>query len=255
MAHKTNFRHLTNNNCYSINFTRPFEGKNFKKDHLNESFNFSYEMAYSSSSHHRNHRTGGTHIRKATEILADAFQGKLAEYAVYQELLDAGFKLDKPDIRTHGAGLWDDTDIEVNSKRINIKSTTFYGNLLLLETKDWNESAEYIPNLMQGTHASYDFFILVRVKPDTANILKSKKIYYTEQLDKRYLGQTLAEQQYEYDIAGYVSSSEVKYIINNNYVLPQNSMLGCKTKMDAENYYIQSGDMFPFPELVNDLSN
>ena len=53
------------------------------------------------------------------------------------------------------------------------KSTKSYGDLLLLETKDWNDDGEYIPNKDKGNFR-YDYTILVRFSPDGEAIMKNK---------------------------------------------------------------------------------
>jgi len=39
-------------------------------------------------------------------------------------------------------------------------------------------------------------------------------------------------------------------VIDNKYVLPQNSLLNSKIEMDAENYYIQAGDLKSITNLI-----
>jgi len=56
-----------------------------------------------------------------------------------------------------------------------------------------------------------------------------------------------------YDIPGYCTLLTLKYIINEGYILPQNALLNGKTKMDAENYYIQSGSLREFILLEEEL--
>tara|TARA_B100001123_G_C14450701_1_gene686441 strand:+ start:71 stop:202 length:132 start_codon:yes stop_codon:yes gene_type:complete len=43
-------------------------------------------------------------------------------------------------------------------------------------------------------------------------------------------------------------------LINHHAILPQNSLLNGKIPMDAENYYVQSGDMYPYKELLKIIS-
>ena len=62
---------------------------------------------------------------------------------------------------------------------INIKSTKYYGDLLLLERADWNHEGRYIPNL-DRENVIYDFFVLVRIKPDIVKKLKEKRLYFSD---------------------------------------------------------------------------
>ncbi len=219
-----------------------------KKTTLETSLKFAYDMTFGKNGEHRNHRTGGIYLRKNGEIFANTFQGKLSEFAVYNTLYKDFPNLNRPDTETYGLGEWDNTDFEVNGKKISVKSTKSFGNLLLLETKDWNKKGEYIPNINKGC-AFYDYFILVRINPYCEDLLKQKKILYSEDLDYNILNTTLLNKNWEYDIPGFITGEQLIYAINNNFVINQGDMLNGNTKMDAQNYYIQSGDMEDISQL------
>ena len=51
------------------------------------------------------------------------------------------------------------------------------------------------------------------------------------------------DKEWCYDVVGFVTLQELQYVIQNKFILPKGAMLNGKTKMDAENYYIQAGDM------------
>ncbi len=150
----------------------------------------------------------------------------------------------------YGLGEWDDSDISLDNIKFSIKSTKFYGNLLLLETKDWNKNGEYIPNLNTEKNSIYNYFVLVRIKPDAEKLMISKRFLYSNEINKEELYSLIKSVIWEYDIVGYITNEDLKSIIANDFILPQNSMLNGKISMDAENYYIQSGDMKDFKQLV-----
>lgn len=113
---------------------------------------------------------------------------------------------------------------------------------MLLETKDWNELGEYIPNI--GTPNSfYDFIVLVRIKPNCEDIMKANRLLYTDNIDKCFLENLIKQQKWSYDYVGYITNNDLKQIINEGYIIPQGALLNGKTPMDAENYYVQAGDM------------
>ena len=60
---------------------------------------------------------------------------------------------------------------------------------------------------------------------------------------------TLLNKNWEYDIPGFITGEQLIYAINNNFVINQGDMLNGNTKMDAQNYYIQSGDMEDISQL------
>jgi len=219
---------------------------------VESTFNFAYDMNFGDGGQHRGHRSGGSHHRKNGEIFANAFQGKLAEFAVYN-MLHKGNKINAPDLDTYGLGEWDNVDITVNDRSVSVKSTKHYGNLLLLETKDWDDEGQYVPNKDKG-HETYDYFILVRFKPDCEGLLKNQRLLYADRCDKPSLEQLILSEKWFYDIAGYISHEDLIAIIKNRHIIPKGSMLNGKTRMDAENYYVQAGDMGSGEDLKNKLN-
>jgi len=244
-------------NGYFIDNKKNFQDGNiFKNETINKVFEFAYAMTFGDGEH-RDHRTGGTMKRKKGQIFINTFQGKLSELGVYNTFSlsnkEAYLKLSKPDFDVYGLGEWDDSDIELGKIKFSVKSTKFYGNLLLLETKDWNVAGEYIPNINTDKNYVYDYFILVRIKPDGEKLMSSNRLLYSNDIKKEDLYSLIKSEKWEYDIAGYITREDLKYLINNNFVLPQNSLLNGKIPMDAENYYIQSGDMRDFQKLIKSL--
>jgi hypothetical protein len=247
---------LTNKNTneYHINNCRKFNGNSISKKILLDSFNFSYQMIFEDG-HHRKHRSGGLNHRKKGELFANTFQGKIAEFIVFQELINSGLEnCTAPDISINGKGIWDDVDLIYANKKINIKSTVFFANLFLLEKKDWNLNGEYIPNLKKDGTNNYDYFILVRIKPDLKKILKEHKLFYSDTISKEILKELIFKQKWTYDFGGICSIKTIKHIIKEEYCIPQHSLLNGSIKMDASNYYIQCGDLKEFDYLVEELS-
>lgn len=229
-------------NTYSFTGTVPFEHKHcLKQSTIEDVFNFAYDMAYTDKGHHRNHRSGGEKRRRNGEIFANTFQGKLAECAAcnffckYDETI-------RPDFSVEGVGEWDSVDLSVMGKEIAIKSTKHFGQLLLLETKDWNNKGLYIPNIDKGV-AKYDYIILVRVTPSCEDLMKSKRWLYLDEIDRNDLEKLVKREKWCYDYAGYITYDEFLYLIKNKYILPKGAFLNGKTKMDAENYYVQACNM------------
>ena len=212
-----------------------------KKETIDLVFNFAYGMTQGNAGEHRDHRSGGSHMRKAGEIFANTFQGKLSECAACNFF----WKYDKsiyPDFKQYKLGQWDTVDLTVQGKEIAVKSTKYYGELLLMETKDWDKDGRYIPNADKNK-SLYDCFMLVRIKPNCEDIMKANRMLYTSVLNKDQLYRIISGQKWEYNFAGFITLDEYKYLINNDYILPKGAKLNRKTVMDAENYYIQSGDM------------
>ncbi len=241
-----------NGNSYMIGKKKPYVGIAIPPHMLNDVIDFSYEMCFGEG-HHRLHRTGGQASRKAGEQFCNTFQGKLAETALRGQLLKNGLECGEIDFNVYGEGIWDDTDIVVNGKSMSVKSAAHFSNLLLLETHDYDENGNYLPNMAVGSTASYDYHVLVRIRPDIKNVFSGNRLLYSNDIPKDKINDIIRSQEWSFDIAGWVSHDEFVYAIRNKFVIPQNALLNGKTKMDAENYYIQSGDMHDIGSLRDTL--
>lgn len=235
-------------NNYHINRKVKFTENIIDTDVINLSFDFAYQMAFGDG-HHRAHRSGGNELRSPLDIFKNTFQGKIAESVLYNYLLDNDIICESVDYSVYGKGSWDDADLVYKNIKISVKSAAHFSNLLLLETKDWDSEGRYIPNINNPDVADiYDYFVLVRIKPNTNSLFNGPT-------DEKSLKKEIVSNKWYYDIAGCCSLKTLKFIIRNNYVLPQQSLLNGKIEMDAENYYIQSGDLKGIDELLNILKN
>ena len=233
---------------YFINKTKPFEPSRIKTDFIEKSFEFAYSMTFGEG-HHRNHRTGGSEQRTALDIFRNTLQGKIAESVVFESLKTEGIACDPIDYSIHGKGIWDDADISYKDVKISVKSAAHFSNLLLLETQDWNKDGAYKPNNQVSKIATYyNYFVLVRIKPNTKSMFRTV-------MTKAELQEEIFSKKWYCDIPGCCSLKTLRYLIANDYVLPQNALLNGKIKMDAENYYIQAKDLKSINELIDILKS
>jgi hypothetical protein len=236
-----------------INNPVRFSGQEIRYDFVLKTLDFSYQMVFGEG-HHRTNRSGGSIKRKKGELFCNTFQGKLAEYCVYNEFLTNGYTIPPPDNGIYGEGVWDDSDLAVNGAKLNIKSSTFFSNLILLETKDWDLRGNYIPNLKTASANIYDYFILVRIKENIKSIFTKNRLFYSDDI-KRETIDRLVLKKWFFDIPGFCTHDTLKYIINKNYVISKNAKLNNTVSMDASNYYIQAGDLLPIEHLVKSLKH
>ena len=202
-------------NSFEINHKKKFKPiSKISAEGIQNAKSFAKKMTFHKQGEHREYRTGGSIYRSQNEIYRDTFQGKLAEIAFFEFLKSINIKSNSPDFRTYKKGKWDTFDFIVGEKKLNVKSTKHFGNLLLLETGDWNDQAEYIPNIKTKNYI-YDFFILIRVHSTNMT----------------------------FDIPGFIKRSELQEIIQNKQIVKKGSLLNKKMPLDAENYYVQSGDL------------
>ena len=213
-------------------------------------FEFAWKMTFGHEGEHRNHRTGGNHNRKKGEIFINAFQGKLGECAIYNQFYSI-IPLEKPDFETYGLGKWDKFDFSYDNISFSVKSTSFFGNLFLLESADWDIEGKYKPN-----NTGYTYHILTRISPDGKQLMKSKRFLYSDEINKFTLKDLIMSNTWEGEVTGYITNDDLKEIIRDRYILPKGSFLNSKkTKMDAENYYVQAGDLKDISNLNIGVKN
>lgn len=245
---------VAGSNIYNVNNKRIFAGTPISREIIEIVIDFAYEMCFGTG-HHRDSRTGGQYDRKGGEKFCNTFQGKLAESVLHNYFKSEGLTVKEPDFGIYKRGIWDDSDLEIQGKKINVKSAASQSNLLLLETKDWNTQAQYIPNILlnNGSSFVYDYFVLARIGPDVKKLFKAERLLFSTEINRKTIDDILFATTWHFDIAGYCTNSDVVAAIANDYVLPQNAILNQYTKMDASNYYIQSGDMKCIKDLVLEL--
>jgi hypothetical protein len=230
---------------FYIDYKKPFSPiGNVSEVNVKKCFDFSLSMTFKGDGEHRDHRSGGDWRRNNREIFVNTFQGKLAEFGLFEFISSRNHQCLEPDLDTWERGIWDSFDMDVEGRKINIKSTKHFGNLLLLETKDWNSKGQYIPNNNVGEN-TYDFIFLVRIKPDVGKIIR-----LGENKDKRELLSKVLREKWYYDLPGYITHGDLLEIIQHSFVLPKKGMLNGKIQMDAENYYVQTGDLREFDDAM-----
>lgn len=235
---------------YKINSKKPFcNDGTLKEEDVLASFEFAMAMTYENKGEHRNHRSGGTYERREREIFIDTLQGKMAEFAIYNELSKFNINIPFPDLNTYGLGRWDHCDFIVDGKKFAVKSTKHYGNLLLLETKDYDSNGCYIPNMNEQCDGDWDIFVLVRMKPyceEVYSIIPKG----SRGITKDNLKNIVINNRWNYDVPGFISKNDLLYLMKNDFIIPKGSMLNGKISMDADNYYVQAGDLRSFSELI-----
>lgn len=226
--------YFTNKSEYKVDGT-------LKEKTIEKVFDFAYRMTFASEGEHRSTRSGGSHDRINGEKFANTFQGKIAECAACNFF----YKYDQtvyPDFKVLKLGEWDTVDLTVNGKEIAVKSTKHFGQLLMLETKDWDSKGRYIPNIGKKC-AEYDAIMLVRMKPSCEDILKQNRLLYSDFIVREELFALLKNYKWSYNFVGFITKSDLKEIIRQQQIIDKGTFLNGRTKMDAQNYYIQAGDL------------
>lgn len=242
-----------NQGYYSVNKRVSYNKiKDFPDRILDKCFKFAYDMTYGELGQHRSYRSGGMARRSNGQIFINTFQGKLAEYGIWNEFRNRNLYVKNPDLREYKLGKWDDFDINYENYNIAVKSTKYYGNLLMLEKKDWDDKGIYIPNKSKGT-GYYDFFILIRIGPDGEDIMRKERILYSKYAQREKLANMILNRNinWSYDIPGFITHKDLCKVINEKYIIEQGAILNERTPIDANNYYVQAGCMRNINELFD----
>ena len=255
-------------NVYRIRKTKEFEyNYEINKEFVLSSFNYAYWMAFEKGGSYRDHRKGGVYRRSKDEIFIAAFQGKLSEYSFYQFFSrKSHILITAPDDRILSEGKWDNVDMKFinmnNPKKktypVTIKSTKSAGNLLLLETGDWTVEGYYRPDIEEEsiTPVDYAYYVLVRIGAkektgtesyNTINTIYKELKKKSDVISYMELKSLVMNIDWFYDIPGYITKEEFKYIASKEFIIHQGEMIKVKgiITMDADNYYIQAGDLHP----------
>jgi hypothetical protein len=79
--------------------------------------------------------------------------------------------------------------------------------------------------------------------------MKKNRLLYADTADYNELKDIIIGQSWKYDVPGYITRQDLQQIISKHLVIPRGAMLNGKTRLDAENYYIQAGDLRPIDTL------
>lgn len=81
--------------------------------------------------------------------------------------------------------------------------------------------------------------------------MKENRLFYSEYADYMFLRDLLTTLDWKANLTGYISREQlVDEVIRERHILPKNSLLNGNTRMDAENYYVQAGDLNSISELI-----
>ena len=183
-----------------------------------EEYNKCRKFADESSKSQREYRSGGTQIRTVGQIFIDTLRGKVGEVIINKFLEQEPFNIQNIalDFGVYARGIWDETDIEINGRKLSIKSSKHFARWLLLEAKD----------IHRGD--IYDYYILVLV-------------------DKNFKGG---------EVKGFASKEEVIEPDPDTLFLKKGELIpNTNTILDADNYARHSDNLHNSEEEWIELAN
>jgi hypothetical protein len=215
----------------------PLEGKKkfisntvLKSQSILKCVDFASNMAYGKGHHQAKSFGGDNYTRENKEIFINTLQGKIAELGFYNLMYSNGLVPDKlPDFGVWGKGKWEDCDFEFENGRIKVslKSTKFFGNLLLLEKNRYNLNGEYIEPANGIAPIKHDFIFFSRVK----GVDSHNPADYIQPFD------------ISCEITGFITHSQFLQIIKSGQIINKGVRLGIP--MIVDNYYVVASELSP----------
>jgi hypothetical protein len=227
---------ITNTNIYPKKTFVPIDV--ISKENTLKCLDFAYQMAFSEHGHHRDHRSGGSNKRSRNQIFINTLQGKLAEFAFYEHAKKQKIPLETPDLTIGGVNVWDNGDFEINKQIVSIKSSSFYSNLLLLETQDYDKLGREVTH---NPPLEIGLFVFIRMAVSINGTIMPLERKFKQTLQNKENLDNFKEDVVgflKYEISGFMNHDDFLKIIQENYVLKKGQLLNEKMKLDANNYYV-----------------
>lgn len=226
---------------YSVVSKKHYKDKINVNEYAIECIDHAYQLCWGSGYLKSNKRDKSTKFK-------NALKGKLGEFALYKHLLSLGHEVKYPDLTVLGKGKWDDGDLFIITKdsegndvtkKLSVKTTYHFSDLLLLNKDEWDMEGGYIYTEKGIPDYTYKAFFLCRMRQNLDNLLN---ISGDEDpgIDKIY--KSLDGVRFSMDIAGYITIDDFKRIIQDGMFFNVGDYVG-KKKWEESFYYCQSGDL------------
>lgn len=237
---------------FQVNRSRPYrQVSRFNGQAVTASSNFAFDMTFGKAGAHKVTRSGGAHARSAGEVFANAFQGKLAEFAV-ADLLKSVIDLRNiaPTLDTSPLGVWDGPDLEGPGFSLEVKSAKSFSNLLLLEEGNWTKEGQYRHGA-NGEPVEVSHVVLVRIHPNIDRLMVAVLEATAQAEDARTkVLAALGNESWGFDCPGYLDREALATVFQTPFLISKGDRLGTRgTRMDASNYYAQASDLQPIDQL------
>jgi hypothetical protein len=238
---------------YFINSKKPFLTQiRLNEDQMEQILNFAWDMTWGEAGEHRPYRSGGSQYRSNAVLFKDVVEGKCGEFAVRNYLLEQGHNPGEVDLKTYSRGVWDDVDLTLSGKSINVKTAKHFSNLLLLEHKDYSKGGTYLGHAERSK--KYDIFVFARLRSSIQQYFKSEGLNlknFSCPKEFRCHFKALLKMDWELDLPGFATIELLKHALDEGHVINRGEYLNGRTRMDATNIYIQSGCLLDM-SLISD---
>lgn len=176
--------------------------------------------------------------RALNTIIMNSILGKMGEFGLYKYFISLGHELNRPELKIRKSGQWDTYDLILQGKKIQIKSSSPKGNILLLNKEDWDSEGNYKYPVKGENNDPYSYFVFCRIKPGFKDIIPDDQIYTEEKIMER-----LSNVNFRMDIAGFVNMDDFKKAIKENKYLKANCRINDAFNISSASYYFDAGDL------------
>jgi hypothetical protein len=176
--------------------------------------------------------------RALNTIIMNSILGKMGEFGLYKYFLSLGHELDRPELKIRSKGQWDTYDLLLQGKKIQVKSSSYKGNLLLLKKDDWDNEGNYKYTVEGENNDPYSYFIFCRIKPSFKDLIPDDQIYTEEKILE-----TLSNVNFRIDIAGFINMDDFKKAIKDDKCLGSNCRINDAFNISEAAYYFDAGEL------------
>lgn len=228
-----NFTRLRENNgTYSVSTKKIYKHKMDVTEYASDCVEWAYNNVW-----------GEGHLkpsgRDKSTTFKNALTGKFGEFGLHRHFVNLGYNVPSPDLTIMPKGVWDDGDLFWEGKKISVKTTASWKDLLLLKKNEWDTDAGYLFG-KDGIDYSYKAFFLCRLSPDLESLLSMIVGNNDPGID--VIKSHLEQIRFTMDFPGFITIDDFKRIIKTDMCIPAKGKIG-KKEFDDALYYCQTGDL------------
>jgi hypothetical protein len=197
--------------------------------------------------------------RTPKQIICDATQGKIGEFAVYRMLKERGYNLEEPDYTSvKGEGEWDDGDLfleravildgnpSINKINIQIKTNTSKNNLFKLKKEEFDLNGNY-HNWGNKKPILYTYFFMCRINIGVRNAFESLG---DSEFNIENVLKFIPNINFRIEVTGFININDFRKIIAEDQFIPAKKLINNSYSLDEDYYYCQSGDLREIDEIA-----
>jgi hypothetical protein len=184
--------------------------------------------------------------RTSRQIICDAIQGKLGEFAVYKILKEKGYELKEPDYTSiRDKGEYDDGDLSIGDINIQVKTHNSKNNLFKLKKEEFDVNGVY-HNWGKKKPILYTYFFMCRINTGVRKALESLE---DSEFNLENVLKFTPHLNFKMEVTGFININDFRKIISENQFIPAKTKINNAYSFNEEFYYSQTGDLREIEEI------